>query len=149
MGVGAYCTALLTTAYSLSPWLTLPIALIAAALIAWLIGLITLRMSGHYLPLGTIAWGISLYYLFGNLPGLGGFGGVADIPPLNIAGFQLVDLGRFFYLIWLVLLLALWASANLLDSRQGRVIRALKGRAAMAESFGVKPASLQIGRAHV
>ena len=144
VGVGAYCTALLTTAYSLSPWLTLPIALIAAALIAWLIGLITLRMSGHYLPLGTIAWGISLYYLFGNLPGLGGFGGVADIPPLNIAGFQLVDLGRFFYLIWLVLLLALWASANLLDSRQGRAIRALKGRAAMAESFGVKPASLRI-----
>ena len=34
VGVGAYCTALLTTAYSLSPWLTLPIALIAAALIA-------------------------------------------------------------------------------------------------------------------
>ncbi|MCK7500776.1 MAG: hypothetical protein MZW92_69240 [Comamonadaceae bacterium] len=33
----------------------------------------TLRMSGHYLPLATIAWGISLYYLFGNMECLGGY----------------------------------------------------------------------------
>ena len=144
VGVGAYCTALLTTVYGLSPWITLPIALLAAALIAWLIGLITLRMSGHFLPLGTIAWGISLYYLFGNVPGLGGFGGIADIPSLSLVGFPLLDLGRFFYLIWVVLLVALWASSNLLDSRQGRAIRSLKGRAAMAESFGVVPSSLRI-----
>ncbi len=144
VGVGAYCTAVLTTAYGVSPWVTLPIALFVAALIAWLIGLITLRMSGHFLPLGTIAWGISLYYLFGNVPWLGGFGGIADIPILSIANIQLLDLGRFFYLIWAVLLVALWASANLLDSRQGRAIRALKGRAAMAESFGVVPSSLRI-----
>lgn len=32
-----------------------------------MIGLITMRMSGHYLPLATIAWGLSLFFLFGNL----------------------------------------------------------------------------------
>jgi branched-chain amino acid transport system permease protein len=144
VGVGAYVTAVLTTAYGLSPWLSLPLALLCAGAIAGFIGLITLRMSGHYLPLGTIAWGISLYYLFGNIPALGGFGGIADIPSLSLAGFNLLDLGRFYYLIWVVVLLALWATANLLDSRQGRAIRALKGRAAMAESFGVAPAALRI-----
>ena len=50
---------------------------------ALLLGLITLRMSGHYLPLGTIAWGISLYYLFGNLEFLGGYDGITGIPPLH------------------------------------------------------------------
>jgi ABC-type branched-subunit amino acid transport system permease subunit len=36
------------------------------------IGSLTMRISGHYLPLSTIAWGLSLYYLFGNLELLGG-----------------------------------------------------------------------------
>jgi branched-chain amino acid transport system permease protein len=43
-----------------------------------------LRLSGHFLPLGTIAWGMSLYYLFGNLEALGGHTGISSIPPLQI-----------------------------------------------------------------
>jgi branched-chain amino acid transport system permease protein len=144
VGVGAYATAVLTTRYGLSPWVTLPIALVLTVLVAWLVGLITLRMSGHFLPLGTIAWGVSLYYLFGTVPLLGGFGGLSDIPTLSIGDFQFTSLGRFYYLIWGVMLAALWATANLLDSRNGRAIRALKGRATMAEAFGVEPAKLRI-----
>jgi branched-chain amino acid transport system permease protein len=144
VGVGAYATAVLTTQYGFSPWVTLPIALALTVLVAWLVGLITLRMSGHFLPLGTIAWGVSLYYLFGTVPLLGGFGGLSDIPSLSVGGFEFVSLGRFYYLIWGVTLLALWASANLLDSRTGRAIRALKGRATMAEAFGVEPPQLRI-----
>ena len=144
VGVGAYATAVLTTRYGFSPWLTLPIALALTVLVAWLIGLITLRMSGHFLPLGTIAWGVSLYYLFGTVPLLGGFGGLSDIPTLSLGGFEFTSLGRFYYLIWGVMLLALWATANLLDSRTGRAIRALKGRATMAEAFGVVPSRLRI-----
>ncbi|MEZ5649417.1 MAG: branched-chain amino acid ABC transporter ATP-binding protein/permease [Burkholderiaceae bacterium] len=144
VGIGAYTTAVLTTQYAISPWLTLPIALVVAAVLAWFLGQITLRMSGHYLPLGTIAWGISLYYLLGNLPELGGFGGIGDIPTLWIFGVELRDLTRYYYLIWLLVVVALWAGANLLESRQGRAIRALKARAAMVESFGVDPAALRI-----
>ncbi|MEZ5656983.1 MAG: branched-chain amino acid ABC transporter ATP-binding protein/permease [Burkholderiaceae bacterium] len=144
VGIGAYASALLSTQYAVSPWLTLPIALVLAAVLAWLIGQITLRMSGHYLPLGTIAWGISLYYLLGNLPELGGFGGISDIPALSVFGIELRDLTRYYYLIWLIVVIALWGGANLLESRQGRAIRALKARAAMVESFGVDPAALRI-----
>ncbi len=144
VGVGAYATAVLTTRYGFSPWMTLPIALALTVLVAWLVGLITLRMSGHFLPLGTIAWGVSLYYLFGTVPLLGGFGGLSDIPTLSIGDFQFTSLGRFYYLIWGVMLAALWATANLLDSRNGRAIRALKGRATMAEAFGVVPSKLRI-----
>jgi ABC-type branched-subunit amino acid transport system ATPase component/ABC-type branched-subunit amino acid transport system permease subunit len=144
VGVGAYATAVLTTRYGFSPWVTLPIAVALTVLVAWLVGLITLRMSGHFLPLGTIAWGVSLYYLFGTVPLLGGFGGLSDIPTLSIGDFQFTSLGRFYYLIWGVMLAALWATANLLDSRNGRAIRALKGRATMAEAFGVVPSKLRI-----
>ena len=63
-GFGAYTTAVLTTAYDLSPWAALPLALFVGAGAALPLGLITVRLSGHYLPLGTLAWGIALYYLF-------------------------------------------------------------------------------------
>ena len=56
----------------MSPWLTLLVGLAVTAVVALVLGFLTLRLSGHYLPLGTIAWGISLYFLFGNLGFLGG-----------------------------------------------------------------------------
>ena len=120
-----------------SPWLTLLIGLLATAAIAMMLGFVTLRMSGHYLPLATIAWGISLFYLFGTLPNLGGFTGLTGIPALSIFGFELRQERHFYYLIWAIALAALWATHNLLDSRLGRAVRALKGSLTMAESFGV------------
>src|SRR5438045_7842951 len=64
VGLGAYTTAYLTTQATGtllgSPWVALVAGLVITALIALALGFITLRMKGHYLPLATIAWGISL-----------------------------------------------------------------------------------------
>ncbi|HEX5864808.1 MAG TPA: branched-chain amino acid ABC transporter ATP-binding protein/permease [Casimicrobiaceae bacterium] len=144
VGLGAYTTAYLTTRYGMSPWLTLPIGLVITFTVALFLGFITLRMRGHYLPLATIAWGMSLYFLFGNLDFLGGNTGLTGIPPLALPGFELKSERRFFYLIWAIALCALWASNNLLDSRQGRAIRALKSGLEMVEAFGVDAARLKI-----
>ena len=144
VGIGAYTTAYLTTRYGTSPWFTLAIGLVFTAALALCLGFITLRMKGHYLPLATIAWGISLYYVFGNLEMLGGHTGMTGIPALAIAGYELKDERRYFFLIWAIALAALWATRNLLDSRQGRAIRALKGGLEMAEAFGVDGARLKI-----
>ena len=143
VGVGAYATAILTTMFGWSPWLTLGVGLLATGLVALFLGFVTLRMSGHYLPLATIAWGISLFYLFGTLPNLGGFTGITNIPPLVVFGFELRQERHFYYLIWVVALAALWATHNLLDSRPGRAIRAIKGSLTMAEAFGVDGARLK------
>jgi branched-chain amino acid transport system permease protein len=136
MGLGAYTTAVLTTKFACSPWLGLLIALALTLGIAYLLGAITLRMGGHYLPLATISWGISLYFLFGTIPVLGGSSGITDIKPLNLLGMELRGEGFYYYLIWAVCLSALWVSKNLLDSREGRAIRALKGGVSMPEAFG-------------
>src|SRR5689334_13538592 len=72
VGIGAYVTAVLAAHYGISPWINLAIGVVLTTLVALCIGFITLRMRGHYLPLATIAWGISLYFLFGNLEFLGG-----------------------------------------------------------------------------
>lgn len=137
VGIGAYTTAYLTTVHGCSPWLTLIVALLLTALLSAFIGAITLRMGGHFLPLATMAWGISLYYLFGNLEMLGGNTGITGIPVLNLFVWELKSERHYYYLIWGVLLLAMLAVRNLLDSRAGRSIRALKGGVVMAESFGV------------
>jgi branched-chain amino acid transport system permease protein len=144
VGLGAYATAYLTTAHGVSPWLTLLAGLALTFAVALFIGYISLRLSGHYLPLGTIAWGISLYYLFGNMEFLGGHNGISSLPAISVFGLVLDSGRKFDYLIWTLALLALLSMQNLLDSRSGRAIRALKGGGLMAESFGVNTARMKI-----
>jgi len=144
VGLGAYTTAWLTTTYGVSPWLTLLIGLAITAAVAFFLGFITLRMGGHYLPLGTIAWGISLYFLFGNVEFLGGHTGITGIPVVSFFGWELKSSREFYYLIWIVVLLAILAINNLLDSRVGRSIRALKGGVVMAEAMGVNTPHVKI-----
>ncbi|MGI4846722.1 MAG: branched-chain amino acid ABC transporter permease, partial [Janthinobacterium lividum] len=133
VGVGAYTTAWLSSRYGVSPWIGLLAGLAVTLAASLCIGAITMRLSGHFLPLGTIAWGLSLFYLFGNLDMLGKYDGLNGISPIVFFIFTL-DTGRSMYgLIWAVLLLAVWAVQNLLASRPGRAIRALKGGVTMAE----------------
>ena len=149
VGLGAYTTAALTTATDLpawiawvgaSPWLTLVAGLLITAAVAVLLGSLTLKLSGHFLPLGTIAWGISLYFLFGTMASLGGHTGISGIPAISLFGWTLDDGGEIYYLIWAFLLVAMLTTHNLLDSREGRAIRALKGGRVMAEAMGVDTA---------
>src|SRR5262245_50913353 len=72
VGIGAYATAVATTHFGLSPWIGLLLGLIINLVAALILGGITLRLSGHYLPLGTICWSVSLYYVFGNIEAFGG-----------------------------------------------------------------------------
>ncbi|MFN3987967.1 MAG: ABC transporter permease subunit [Rhodocyclaceae bacterium] len=149
VGLGAYTTAVLSTATELpgwiawagsSPWMALVLGLVFTAGVAIVIGSLTLRLSGHYLPLGTIAWGISLYFLFGTMAILGGHTGLTGIPPISVFGYELRQGHQVYYLIWLFLLLGMFTTRNLLDSREGRAIRALKGGMVMAEAMGVDTA---------
>jgi branched-chain amino acid transport system permease protein len=137
-GFGAYTTAVLTTAYGVSPWLTLPLSLLVSGIAAVALGLVTVRLSGHYLPLGTIAWGIGLFYLFSKLEFLGRNDGISGIPPLTIGTLKMLDPGTIYFAIWIAVLLSALLTMNLLDSRTGRAIRALRRGHVAAEAFGVQ-----------
>ena len=137
-GFGAYTTAVLTTAYGLSPWFTLPLSLLVSGGAAVLLGLVTVRLSGHYLPLGTIAWGLGLFYLFSKLEFLGRNDGISGIPPLSIGSFRMIDPASIYFAIWIAVLVCAWLTMNLLDSRTGRAIRALRRGHVAAEAFGIR-----------
>jgi branched-chain amino acid transport system permease protein len=144
VGVGAYSTAYLTTQFGVSPWLALMVGVVLTAVIALLLGMVTMRLSGHFLPLGTIAWGLSLFFLFGNLEFLGKYDGINGIPVLNLFGWHLESGRSIYYLIWVVVLLAVVSVQNLLNSRPGRAIRALRGGGTMAEAMGVNTAWMRV-----
>ena len=144
VGVGAYSTAYLTTQFGVSPWLALIVGVVLTALVALLLGMVTMRLSGHFLPLGTIAWGLSLFFLFGNLEFLGKYDGINGIPVLNLFGWHLESGRSIYYLIWVVVLLSVVSVQNLLNSRPGRAIRALRGGGTMAEAMGVNTAWMRV-----
>lgn len=137
VGLGAYATAYLSTTYGASPWWGLLAGLVLTLGVAYVLAKLTLGLAGHYLPLGTMAWGLSLYFVFGNLEVLGSHTGIGGIAPLSIMGFELSDKRHFYAVIWFAMLMALWGLSNLLDTRVGRAIRSLKGGSLMAEAMGV------------
>ncbi|UEP34800.1 branched-chain amino acid ABC transporter ATP-binding protein/permease [Burkholderia ambifaria] len=144
VGIGAYATAFLTTRYGVSPWLALIVGVVLTALVALVLGAVTMRLSGHFLPLGTIAWGLALFYLFGNLELLGKYDGINGIPALNLFGIELGSGRSLYFLIWAVVLAAIVSVQNLLNSRPGRAIRALRGGGVMAEAMGVNTAWMRV-----
>jgi ABC-type branched-subunit amino acid transport system ATPase component/ABC-type branched-subunit amino acid transport system permease subunit len=137
VGIAAYATAWLTTVEGASPWLGLIFALALTVLVAALLGAVTLRLGGHFLPLGTIAWGLSIFFLFGNLDALGRHNGIAGVPPIFVGSISLEPTTAIYYLIWGVLAVATLVIANLLESREGRAIRSLRGGVVMVESLGI------------
>jgi branched-chain amino acid transport system permease protein len=137
VGIGAYTTALLTVNNIASPWVTVFIGVGITCVGAVIVGWLTLRMSGHYLPLATICWGLALNYLMANVDFLGKFDGILGVPAIEFFGISLNQGRSLFYLIWGIAVAAAFALINLLDSRPGRAIRALHGGVTMAESMGV------------
>ena len=139
-GIGAYTSAWLAVAHGVSPWVGLLAGLALTAAVALLLGWLTLRMSGHYLPLATIAWSLALYYTMGNLDALGKYDGLLGVPPISVGDFSFQDERRIYGLIWLAALGGAVAVVHLLDSRPGRVMRALNlnrgGGTTMPEAMG-------------
>ncbi len=137
VGIGAYTAAWCALNLGWPPTITLVLGVILTVASAWIIGRITLRLSGHYLPLATIAWGLSLYYLMGNLEALGKYDGLIGLKSLTLLGHEIGQGQGFFIVCWSLLWLATVALTFLLNSRPGRAMRALKSGRQMAEAMGV------------
>lgn len=140
VGVGAYTAGLLSV-NGVSPWLALVPSILVTAVFAYVIGLITLKLSGHYLALATIAWSITLFYAFGVSDVLGRFDGIGGIPPVSFFGVPMREPAAFYYVIWSAVFLSFFATRNLLAARAGRAIRSLRGGRTPAEANGINTAA--------
>jgi branched-chain amino acid transport system permease protein len=137
VGIGAYASAWYTATYGGSPWVGLLLALAMTGVVATVLGATTLRLGGHFLPLSTIAWGVAIFFLFGNLDVLGRYSGLSGIPAITLGTISLAGTTAVFYFIYAALFGVMLLCRNLLDSRQGRAIRSLRGGIAMVESLAI------------
>ena len=137
VGIGAYATAWYTAVQGGSPWIGLLLALLLTGLVATVLGAATLRLGGHFLPLSTIAWGVAIFFLFGNIDAIGRYSGLSGIPAISIGPISLGGNLAMYCFIWALLGIVMLLCRNLLDSRKGRAVRSLRGGIAMVESLAI------------
>jgi branched-chain amino acid transport system permease protein len=137
-GMGAYFSGVLTATYGISPWISMVIAMVCTGFIAWVIGIPTLKLKGHYLVMATLGFNIIVSILLVEWDVVtGGPNGLPGIPYLAIGDFTFNSDREFYYLIWLFTFGAIILSMNLVYSRVGRALRAIHGGETAAHTFGV------------
>jgi branched-chain amino acid transport system permease protein len=138
MAIGGYMTAVLTTHYQVPTLLALLAGCGGSVLAAVVLGLVCGRLRGMYLAITTLAFGILIEGLANGLSITGGPSGIGGIPPLTVGSFQFNTDNSFFYLIWIVVGVALVLSVNLVRSNRGRILRAMHGDQVGARSLGLR-----------
>jgi branched-chain amino acid transport system permease protein len=138
MAIGGYMTAVLTTHYHVPTLLALLAGCGGSVLVAVILGLVCGRLRGMYLAITTLAFGILIEGLANGLSITGGPSGVGGIPPLTVGSFQFDTDNSFFYLIWIIVGIALILSVNLVRSNRGRILRAMHGDQVGARSLGLR-----------
>jgi branched-chain amino acid transport system permease protein len=135
--IGAYATAIFCLRYKLHPLVSILLSQSLSALAAWFIGGVVLRLKGHYLAIATLSFTIIVEVLTKEMTWLtGGLQGLSSIPPISLKGFKIDSDYRFYFIVWPVTMLLLLFSLNLVDSRIGRIFRAIKEDEDIARLFG-------------
>ncbi|WP_298437141.1 branched-chain amino acid ABC transporter permease [uncultured Jannaschia sp.] len=158
-GIGGYAMGILAShAQSYDPILTWPVlfegstsmpviwlvAMSVSALAAWLIGLVTLRTSGVYFIMITLAFGQMFYYFAISWPAYGGEDGLSIYVRNGFPGLNTLDPIQFFGLCLAVLLLALWVVARLTASGFGLALGAARQSEARVRAAGLDPMRLRL-----
>lgn len=144
-GIGAYASAYGATQFGW-PWpVGLACGMAIAGLTALCLGWPILRLSGHFLALATLALATIGHVLFLEWDWItGGTLGIGGIPRITLFGWSLNTPQRFYYFVWIVAALVFWLHYNLLDSRAGFAMRAMRDAPQAAMVLGVDVHRLKV-----
>jgi branched-chain amino acid transport system permease protein len=137
--LGAYGSMIGTVHLGLDGWVAMVAAGVACAIVAWGIGVPTLRLHGHYLALATLGFGIIVNIVLVQETDItGGPTGAAGIPKLSVAGLALTSDRAYYAFVWALALLVSFVGWRLVTgSSYGRVLRALQASEVATESVGI------------
>ncbi|MCW8859720.1 MAG: branched-chain amino acid ABC transporter permease [Deltaproteobacteria bacterium] len=137
-GLGAYGSAIATVTFNIPAWPAMFLVAGMVALVALIVGIPILRLSGHYLAMATLGMNFVFHSILLQWDEMtGGPSGFAGIPYLSFGSFAFDDEIRLHYLIWGFALLALLLCLNLVRSSVGRGLAALAGDEVAAAALGV------------
>ncbi len=158
-GIGGYAMGILAShAQSFTPLLETPfliegtksmpviwlVALAAAAIAALIIGALSLRTSGVYFIMITLAFGQMLFFFAISWPAYGGEDGLSIYVRNGFPGLNTLDPIQFFGICFALLFLALWFSARLARSPLGLALNAARQSAQRVETVGLSPFRLKL-----
>lgn len=137
--IGAYTSTILTTRFDISPLLSFLPSIVAAGVVAFLIGLPTLKLKEHYLAMATLGIGLIMHSILRANPfGItGGPGGIPNIPPLRCLGIVTDNDLTQYYFIWIIVCVIFVLSSNIVQSRVGRALMAIHKSEIVAGVLGV------------
>lgn len=138
--VGAYTAAILMDKLDMPYYLTLPIAAVVCFIVGYLFGLPALKLEGHYLALATFALALAVpqilkYKWLEDLTG--GVQGIVLNKPEVPFGLPLTEDQWLYYYILVVMVLLYWAANNILHSRSGRAMMAIRDQYMAADTMGI------------
>jgi branched-chain amino acid transport system permease protein len=137
VALGAYGSSLLAQDLGISQWIGIPISAAVVGAAGYLLGLLTLRMGGHYLALATMALTAIVQVIIVHWEKLtNGALGLA-VPPLMIGGKAVTSGVALFYVVIPVTVAMFALAANLLDSRIGRAFAALRQSEIATSTLGI------------
>ncbi len=142
-GLGGYTSALLALKLNLSFWVGLLGSGIMAALSAWLLGMLILKVRGHRFVIITIAFQLLVQLVAYNWVGLtygqNGLSGI-PLPTLGIPGIGAIDFSsktNFYYLILAFCGVTVYVCYRMANSRVGRALVAIRENENLSESVGI------------
>ena len=140
LGIGGYAVGILAFYGVHSGWLQWPLAIAASALAALAIGAVSIRTSGIYFIMITLAFTQMLYYLGVSLEVFGGDDGMRIKTRSQFSGLiDLADPAAFYYLVLALLLASIYLVHRLVNSRFGMVLRAAKSNEVRSRAIGFSP----------
>ena len=142
--VGAYTTGLLSSAYGMNFWLTLPLSILAAVVAGLAIGAPTLRLRGDYLAIVTLGFGEIIRLTARNISITGGAQGIIGIARPVLFGLTLNQITHFYYLFLFLAILAIIVSYRLYDSRLGRAMQYIREDEDAASAMGINVVSTRL-----
>jgi branched-chain amino acid transport system permease protein len=142
IALGGYTSALLATKLGLSAWIGIPLGGVVAAVFAWLLGTVTLKLRGIYFSLSVFAFAEVVNAVFRAFDFFGGPAGIAAVPRPSLLGTRLNTHLGYYYVVLAVTVLALVFLYRLQDTRFGFALLSLRTRdtEALAESVGINAA---------
>jgi branched-chain amino acid transport system permease protein len=141
--VGAYTAAILMDQLDFPYWATLPVAAVVCFIVGYLFGLPALRLEGHFLALATFALALAVPQIlkYKWLEGLtGGVQGIVLSKPEVPFGLPITEDQWLYYYCLIVMVVLYWAAANILDSRSGRAMMAIRDQHLAAGTMGIDTA---------
>lgn len=143
--LSGYTSAVLTSKYGWQPIAALPLGVVGAVVLAYVVGYPALRLRGHYLAMATLALGMIVYEIAVEWQSVTqGYMGISGIPPLGIGRWELNDPKYQLAFLIAVLVVALIAAYRLKESRFGMALAAIAGSEDAAKALGIDVARYKL-----